>query len=206
MIGKWKRIFATLLCVALFNGCGIGVSSSISEDYLESEPNVSEQESSSIEETAVRYWRERVNFGIAVKDGVMWLGNEKVYEAGVNCYDLFNQCFADGYKADKAKAALDMLSTYNVKVVRFNCGGYASSFIGDYYAHIDDYLRLLGEKAYSALHIGVGVMSSMGENPPAAVAERLQILKNTGLPGTMLFNKINTYTDEYCQVIKEFAE
>ena len=71
---------------------------------------------------------------------------------------------------------------------------------------VNDYLRMLGEKAYSSLHIGVGVISSMGENPPEAVAERLAILKNAGLPGAMLFNKINTYTDGYCQVIKNFTE
>ena len=71
---------------------------------------------------------------------------------------------------------------------------------------INDYLRMLGKKAFTALHPGVGVMSSMGDNPPAAVAERLKRLKDAGLPGVMLFNKINTYTDEYCQVIKEFAE
>ena len=71
---------------------------------------------------------------------------------------------------------------------------------------VSDYLRLLGEKAFSALYIGVGVLSSMGENPPEGVAERLAILKNTGLPGAMLFNKINTYTDDYCRVIKQFAE
>jgi len=70
---------------------------------------------------------------------------------------------------------------------------------------VSDYLRLLGDQAYSALHIGVGVISSMGENPPAAVAERLQILKEAKLPGVMLFNKTNIYNDEYCKVIKEFA-
>ena len=71
---------------------------------------------------------------------------------------------------------------------------------------VNDYRRMLGEKAYTSLYIGVGVLSSMGENPPAAVAERLQILKDAGLPGAMLFNKINTYADEYCSVIKSFAE
>ena len=127
---------------------------------MASDPIVSEQESSTTEETAVRYWRERVNFGIRIEEGVMWLGNEKVYEAGVNCYDLFNQCFADGYKADKAKAALNVLSTYNVKVVRFNCGGYGSSFIGDYFAHIDEYLRLLGEIAAYAETLEIGLIPS----------------------------------------------
>ena len=71
---------------------------------------------------------------------------------------------------------------------------------------VDDYLRLLGEKAFSALHIGVGVMSTMGENSPEEVSKRLQILKNAGLPGAMLFNKSNIYNDEYCQVIKALAE
>ncbi len=71
---------------------------------------------------------------------------------------------------------------------------------------VSDYLRLLGDKAFTALHIGVGVMSSMGINPPDAVAERLQILKDAKLPGAMLFNKINTYDDEYCKVISDFAE
>ena len=71
---------------------------------------------------------------------------------------------------------------------------------------VSDYLRLLGDKAFTALHIGVGVMSSMGINPPASVAERLQILKDAKLPGAMLFNKINTYDDEYCKVISDFAE
>ena len=71
---------------------------------------------------------------------------------------------------------------------------------------VSDYLRLLGDKACTALHIGVGVMSSMGVNPPEAVMERLLILKDAKLPGAMLFNKINTYTDDYCAVIKSIAE
>ena len=71
---------------------------------------------------------------------------------------------------------------------------------------VQDYLRLLGEKSFRSLYVGVGVLSSMGENPPAEVAKRLQFLKDAKLPGAMLFNKINTYTDEYCKVISELSE
>ena len=71
---------------------------------------------------------------------------------------------------------------------------------------VDDYLRLLEQQAFTALHIGIGVSSSMGENPPEEVAKRLAVLKAARLPGAMLFNKTNIYSDEYCKVLKEFAE
>ena len=71
---------------------------------------------------------------------------------------------------------------------------------------VQDYLRLLGAKAASALHIGVGVSSTMGVNPPEEIAKRLQILKESNLPGAMLFNKTNVYSDDYCDVLKEFAQ
>ena len=204
MIGKWKRIFATLLCIALLNGCGIGVSSSISEDDLESKPNVSEQESSSIEETAVRYWRERVNFGIAVKDGVMWLGNEKMYDAGVNCYDLFNQCFADGYRADKAKAALDVLSAYNVKVVRFNCGGYSSSFIHDYYANIDAYVRLLGEIAAYAETLEIGLIPSFFWLHHAVPDYFDEPIRSWGKEDSQTVGFLRSYTEKVVCALKDY--
>jgi len=45
----------------------------------------------------------------------------------------------------------------------------------------------------------------MGVNPPAEVAQRLAVLKDAHLPGAMLFNKTNIYSDDYCQVIRDFA-
>ena len=70
---------------------------------------------------------------------------------------------------------------------------------------VGDYLRLLEQQAFEALHIGIGVSSSMGVNPPAEVAQRLAVLKDAHLPGAMLFNKTNIYSDDYCQVIRDFA-
>ena len=77
--------------------------------------------------------------------------------------------------------------------------------IASFRSLLNDYLRLLPDSAPSALHVGVGVQSSMGENLPEAVAERLQILKDAGLPGAMLFNKSNVYSDEYCRMISRIA-
>ena len=52
---------------------------------------------------------------------------------------------------------------------------------------------------------GIGVESSMGKNSPEDVAARLQLICESALPGAMLFNKTNIYSDSYCQVIKDFS-
>ena len=70
---------------------------------------------------------------------------------------------------------------------------------------LEDHLRILGPLAPSMLYPGVGVESSMGINPPEAVAERLSLIRQAGLPGAMLFNKTNIYSDEHCRVIREYS-
>ena len=71
---------------------------------------------------------------------------------------------------------------------------------------LKDHQRLLGKNASSMLFPGIGVESSMGKNSPADLAERIAIVKNSSLPGVMLFNKTNIYSDDYCRIIKEYAE
>ncbi len=71
---------------------------------------------------------------------------------------------------------------------------------------LNDHRRLLGQTASTALHPGVGVISSMGTNSPEALRERLAAVKAAQLPGAMLFNKTNVYDDAYRAVIREFAE
>ena len=78
--------------------------------------------------------------------------------------------------------------------------------IGLFESVLKDHKRLLGDKASQMLFPGVGVESSMGINSPADVAERIAIVKNSSLPGVMLFNKTNIYSDDYCRIIKEYAE
>ena len=208
MKGAWKRVFITLLCLSMLSACATDATSSKSEGEFSSQTSEIEQESSPMEEekgeTDLRYWRERVNFGIQVKDGVMWLGNEKVYEAGVNCYNLFNQCFADGYKADKAKAVLDVLSTYNVKVVRFNCGGYASSFIGDYFANIDEYLRLLGEIAAYAETLEIGLILSFFWLYHAVPDYYDEPIRSWGTEGSQTVEFLRAYTTKIVGALKDY--
>ena len=63
---------------------------------------------------APAYWDSTTDFGIVVDgDGVMRLAGKPVYMAGVNCYNLFNQCF-DGFSAEKAKQTLRVLKENGV--------------------------------------------------------------------------------------------
>ena len=161
---KLRILLAILFCLTAFAGCDF---SSLEQD---NDLNASTGTSSSIsasmgaeeneEEENVRYWRDTKNFGIHVMDGVMTLGNEKVYEAGVNCYNLFNQCFSDGYSAEKAKKTLNILADYGIKVVRFNCGGYGMDYIGDYFAQKTAYINLLREISEYAETLEIGLIPS----------------------------------------------
>lgn len=151
---------STVLCGIVFAGCTVAPSTESAEqsaqDYLESMSGTVNNS----EEASVRYWRDTRNFGIQVKDGVMWLGTEIFYEAGVNCYNLFNQCFSDGYSSEKAKETLRILADNGVKVVRFNCGGYGMGYIGDYFAKKTAYVNLLREITEYAETLEIGLIPS----------------------------------------------
>lgn len=71
-------------------------------------------------------------------------------------------------------------------------------------AVLADHLRLM-EPHQAMLFSGVGVSSSMGDNPPPAVAARLEAVRCAGLPGAVLFNKSNRYTGEYLAVFRSFT-
>lgn len=108
------------------------------------------------------YWSDTVNFGIHVTDeGKMMLADAPFYQAGVNCYNLFNQCFSDGYSAEKAKRTLDILAEHQIGVVRFNCGGYLHHDIkNNYINNKTEYLRLLSEIATYAEEKKIGLIPS----------------------------------------------
>jgi hypothetical protein len=65
-------------------------------------------------------------------------------------------------------------------------------------------VRLLAPRL-DKLFSGVGVSSSMGVNAPAAVAARLEAIQAAGLPGAVLFNKTNVYSDDYLAVFRAFT-
>lgn len=161
MKGKIKTLLAALLGCCMFVGCApiAGVQSGSETESGSLAESESAGTSEEIEVT--NYWTDKRNFGIHVtEDGEMTLAEEKLYAAGVNCYNLFNQCFGDGYSETKAKETLDILASYGVKVVRFNCGGYLHSYIGDYYANKKPYVDLLVKIAEYAETLEIGLIPS----------------------------------------------
>ena len=122
--------------------------------------NGGSSQSSSSEGAALRYWNDTVNFGLRVENGVMMLGSEKLYEAGVNCYNLFNQCVDDDFSAEKAKATLNVLADHGVHVVRFNCGGYLGSYLDNFKDTKNSYIELLSEICEYAETCEIGLIPS----------------------------------------------
>ena len=107
------------------------------------------------------YWANPAYVGISLDDsGTMYLGQTKVYMAGVNMYDLFTQCWSDGNASTKAKAALDIAKANNLKVVRFNCGAYGYEWV----KHVNDnaaaMLQLMKEIAAYAEDLEIGLIPS----------------------------------------------
>lgn len=70
-------------------------------------------------------------------------------------------------------------------------------------AVLDDHLRLM-KPDLAKLFSGIGVSSSMGKIQPKELAQRLELVKNAKLPGAVLFNKTNIYSDEFLKTIAEF--
>lgn len=68
-----------------------------------------------------------------------------------------------------------------------------------------DHLRLIPDHR-ERLFSGIGVSCSMGEITPEETARRLETVRAAGLPGAVLFNKTNVYSEEFCGVFREFAK
>lgn len=148
-----KKFLALLMIVCLsflFNCSTIIIESSDNTKPIDSE-----------EQVVRDYWHDTRKFGINVdENGVMKLGDSLLYEAGVNCYNLFNQCFEDGFSSQKAKQTLDVLSDHGIKVVRFNLGGYLSDWIDLYYNNKTAFINLLADICLYAETLRVGLIPS----------------------------------------------
>ncbi len=110
-------------------------------------------------EEILDYWQNTTHYGLVVEDGVITLNGRPYYAAGVNCYNLFNQCFYN-VSTDKAKESLVVLKEYDIKVVRFNCGGYGYSDISYYENNREQYLQKLREIADYAEELEIGLIPS----------------------------------------------
>ncbi|MFA6928950.1 MAG: hypothetical protein WCT05_01385 [Lentisphaeria bacterium] len=67
-----------------------------------------------------------------------------------------------------------------------------------------DHYRLMSLKI-DKLFSGVGVSSSMGELSFAALEKHLMLVRELGIPGAVLFNKSNLYSQEQLQVIRRMT-
>ncbi len=67
-----------------------------------------------------------------------------------------------------------------------------------------DHLRLMVDRK-ALLFSGIGIVSSMGETTPGGAAKRLELVRSSGLPGAVFFNKTNVYGKEFLEVFRRFA-
>jgi len=162
-------------------------------------------QSASEEETVVRYWNDTTNFGITVSDdGVMMLGSERLYEAGVNCYNLFNQCVDDGFSSNKAKQVLDVLSDYGIHVVRFNCGGYLGNFLDTFFNNKKAYITLLAEICEYAEKCEIGLIPSFFWLYHAVPDYYDEPLRSWGKEGSKTVEFLRLYTAEIVTALKDY--
>ena len=130
---KCKLICLLLSCVLVMSmACSCKINGEITPGATEpnttvptEEPTGKPTEEPTIGEETMSYWQNTTDFGIHVNEnGVMQLAGKDIYIAGTNCYNLFNQCFAD-FSSAEAKRTLDVLKENGISLVRFNCGGYS---------------------------------------------------------------------------------
>lgn len=69
---------------------------------------------------------------------------------------------------------------------------------------LTDYIRLLSGDVGRLLS-GVGLASSMGELDDAAFRRHLEIVRDLGFPGAVIFNKTNLYSPTQLSIIRDFA-
>jgi len=112
------------------------------------------------EKEPMNYWEDETDLGIQVDaNGVMKLGGKALYTAGINCYNLFNQCF-DDFSSAEAKQTLDVLKENGISLVRFNCGGFLYDYIDLYKQNPEGYLDLLREIIDYAEELEIGLIPS----------------------------------------------
>lgn len=196
MASKGKGILAALLAIGICGAAACGgqgdVSSGKTGEYVP-------------EETEVKnYWQDLRNFGIGVtEDGTMTLGGEKLYAAGVNCFDLVNGCFSEGFSAAGAKESLDVLSSYGVGVVRFDCGGYDYTSIGRYFDYKQEFIDLLREVTDYAEKLEIGLIPSFFWLKNAVPDYFDEPLRSWGRPESKTVGFLRSYTREIVSAIKD---
>ncbi len=106
-----------LICSALlFSACG-----NSSGDNQEPLILTAEQKINKLYDS---YWNDKTSYGFQVKNGTIYLGKYEYYGIGVNSYSLFIDAVYNDFSAQTVSEAFKILSSYDIKVIRFDCGMY----------------------------------------------------------------------------------
>lgn len=114
-----KKIISSLLVLSsllCFAGCGGGETSSLNSGSESSGGNVSS--GSSVEERPEHLGLQVAEDGTLTKDG------EPFYGFGVNYYGLINASFLKKFDVSASLQSLEVLASYDVRVIRFDIAGY----------------------------------------------------------------------------------
>ena len=103
----------------------------------------------------------------AAEDGTLMKDGKAFYGFGVNYYSMLNCAFSQRWDVSNSLAALEQLAAYDVKVVRFNIAGYASSD-WDYVIKKEElYFQTLDSLVDKASSLGIGLIPSFFWNQVA---------------------------------------
>lgn len=93
-------------------------------------------------------------------NGTMMLDGKPFYGLGVNYYNLFNGAFQNKWDNSAALEALETLKSYDVRVIRFNCGIFYMHELDYYFLKKDRYFEVLDEVVAKAEELGIGLIPS----------------------------------------------
>ena len=115
--------------------------------------NSSSEASSSTETPAPEY------VGLyAAEDGTLMKEGKAFYGFGVNYYALMNRAFTEKWDVSKSLAALEVLASYDVRVIRFNLAGYAGTDWNYVVKKEDRYFEALDAIVDKAAEVGIGLL------------------------------------------------
>lgn len=107
------------------------------------------------------YWdSENQNGGLTVKGGIIYLGDEEFYGAGVNYYAMLSDVISNGYTLNSVDESLKILSSYDISLIRFNCGVYFSSSLTHFIDNRENYLDAIDYIFSKADELHIGLLPS----------------------------------------------
>ena len=140
-----KKIIA--ICLAI---CSVfGLASCGSSNSSESSSNSSSTPEVEVPEHLGLY---------AAEDGTLMKDGKEFYGFGVDYYSLLNRAFTEKWDVSKSLASLEVLASYDVRVIRFNLGGYAGTDWNYVIKKEERYFAALDAIVDKAAEVGIGLL------------------------------------------------